>query len=99
MMDTSLQNSSPGSHKNGPELFVPGALLPSLLLTNANHITNKLDELSLLVSGSRQILDVVSITESWLSDDIPNCLCDLPNYTIFRRDRKQGLGGAVIFSF
>jgi len=95
-MDTSLQNSLHGPHNDGPGLIVSGALLPSLLLTNANHITNKLDELSLLVTGNSQILDVVSVTESWLTDDIHNCLCDLPNYTIFRRDRKQGLGGGVM---
>ena len=95
-MDTSLQNSLPGSDNNGPGLIASGALMPSLLLTNVNHIMNKLDELFLLVSGSSQILDVVCITESWLTDDIPNCLCDLPNFITFRRDRKQGLGGGVM---
>ena len=57
---------------------------------------NKLDELYLLVAGTNPALDIISITESWLSPDIPNSLCDLPNFTIFRRDRKDGLGGGVM---
>ena len=70
--------------------------LPSLLLTNANHITNKLDELHLLVVGSSPVIDIVAITESWLTKDIPISLCELPNFTIFRRDRREGLGGGVM---
>ena len=45
MMDTSLQNSLPGSDNNGPGFIASGALMPSLLLTNVTHIMNKLDEL------------------------------------------------------
>ena len=70
--------------------------LPSLLLTNANRITNKLGELHLLVVGSSPVIDIVAITESWLTKDIPNSLCELPNFTIFRRDRREGLGGGVM---
>ena len=89
--------------RSGSTSTVPGArstcnraMLPSLLLTNANHVLNKLDELYLLVAGTNPALDIISITESWLSPDIPNSLCDLPDFTIFRRDRKDGLGGGVM---
>ncbi len=36
--------------------------IPSLLLTNANRILNKLDELSLLLSS--ESIDIVAVTET-----------------------------------
>ncbi len=64
-----------------------------MLLTNANHLRNKLDELYILLSHS--IIDIVCLTETWLTADIPDCLCNLPNFILFRRDRAVRLGGGV----
>ena len=33
-------------------------------------------------------LDVICITETWLTPDIPNAALFLPNYHIYRSDRK-----------
>ena len=71
-------------------------MMPTLLLTNINHIMNKLDELYLLVNVARPVLDIIAVTESWLTDEVPNSFCDLPDYTLFRRDRTEMLGGGVL---
>ena len=70
--------------------------VPSFLLSNVCHITNKVDELSAVVS----IYDpsVVMITESWLSDDIGDSSVKIGNkYNIFRRDRKSPGGGVIAY--
>ena len=68
--------------------------LPSIFLSNVNHVLNKLDELHALVEIYK--FDVVCITESWLNESVPNHLCDFGDYSIFRRDRTSGLGGGVL---
>ena len=65
------------------------------MLTNANHVLNKLDELFLLL----QILhvDIIAITESWLSDEILDSVCSFNNYHLVRKDRQTGaMGGGVM---
>jgi hypothetical protein len=69
--------------------------LPSLLLTNVNHILNKLDELSLTVSKIKP--SIVAITETWLNPDILDAVCSIPSYSIVRKDRCSGPGGGVMF--
>ena len=44
--------------------------LPSMLLTNANRVLNKLDELYVLVSKFK--IDIICITESWLDANTPD---------------------------
>lgn len=68
--------------------------LPSILLTNANHILNKIDELYILTL--KQNIDIVCITETWLNDEILDDVCKLPGYNLFRRDRLSGQGGGVL---
>ena len=80
-------------HSSANHIQVDNRTIPSVLLTNANHLMNKLDELYILLSHS--IIDIVCLTETWLTTDIPNCLCNLPNFTLFRRDRTERLGGGV----
>ena len=67
--------------------------IPSILLTNVNRLLNKLDELYLLLSHS--MVDIVCLTETWLTAEVPNCLCNLPRFILFRRDRVERLGGGV----
>lgn len=69
-------------------------LIPSLLLSNVNHVLNKLDELFLLVS--EYSFDIIAITESWLTEHVPDSLVTLRNYTLFRRDRTSGAGGGIM---
>ena len=69
-------------------------LMPSLLLTNANRVINKLDDLHLITLHYQ--IDIIAITETWLTGNIVNSAVALPNFTIFRRDRKHGIGGGVM---
>lgn len=68
--------------------------MPSLLLTNTNRIINKIDELSVLAGSLRPQL--IAITETWLSDSIPDSCISLKNYVIFRHDRPERQGGGVL---
>ena len=68
--------------------------MPSLLLTNANRVINKLDDLHLITLHYQ--IDIIAITETWLTGNIVNSAVALPNFTIFRRDRKHGIGGGVM---
>ena len=69
--------------------------IPSLKLTNANRIMNKLDELFLIVSAGS--FDLVCITESWLSPQVPDSAVRMPDFVLYRRDRVDGIGGGVMF--
>lgn len=69
--------------------------LPVILLTNANRVISKLDELYLLTCIRN--IDIIAITESWLDGNIPNSLLSLPNYSIVRLDRENMMGGGVMF--
>ena len=71
-------------------------VLPTIFLTNCNHILNKLDELHILATDETQCLDIICLTETWLDDLTPDSLCHLPNFSIFRKDRSFGLGGGVM---
>ena len=65
-------------------------------MTNACHITNKIDELHGV--GANNNLKVVLIRESWLTTDIPNSAMTIANkYTIFCRDRSKPKGGVLAY--
>ena len=66
------------------------------MLTNACHITNKIDELYGVVTNNN--LEVVMVTESWLSPTIPDSAMTIGNeYTMFRRDRSTPGGGVLAY--
>ena len=45
---------------------------------------------------NREHLDLISITETWLTTDVPDSVYHLPNFVIFRKDRPDRLGGGVL---
>ncbi len=65
--------------------------LPSLFLSNSRSLVNKIDELSGTVSLLS--LDIVVITETWLSPNVSNSAINLNGFSIFRRDRRDGRRG------
>ena len=70
--------------------------LPSFLITNACHLSNKLDELRAVVDVNN--VSVAVITESWLSSDIPDSAINLSsNLTSYRLDRKSPGGGIITY--
>ena len=68
--------------------------LPIIMLANVCHIANKIDELYGVVANNNP--EVVLITESWLTSNIPDSAITIGNeYTMFRRDRPTP-GGEVL---
>ena len=68
--------------------------VPSVLLTNACHILNKIDELGSIVEINGP--DIICITESWLGLSISDNIISIgPSYIPYRKDRET-LGGGVI---
>lgn len=48
-------------------------------------IWNKIDEVCILLNKHK--IDVLTISESWLSNQIPNSIISIDNYAFFRQDR------------
>jgi len=72
--------------------------LPSLLLSNVCHLSNKFDDLTVLAKQYNP--DIICITESWLNSDIPDIpvAVNLDGYHIIRKDRLSGsVGGVAVF--
>lgn len=67
---------------------------PSLLLSNVQSISNKLDEVALLLS--RMNPDVAVFTETWLDETCGESAVQLRNYTTIRKDRANGRGGGIV---
>ena len=68
--------------------------LPSLFLTNARSLANKMDELRLQTSANRTVKDccMLLITETWLHPLIPDSAIELAGYTAQRHDRTENSG-------
>ena len=71
-------------------------VVPSLFVTNACHITNKVDELSVITAINKP--SVVVVTESWLSSDTPDTIINIGNsYNSYRLDRPTPGGGVLAY--
>ena len=65
--------------------------LPSLLNLNIRSVINKLDALTNLIDVYK--VDIASITETWLFDEVPTRVIDICGYTCERSDRVDRKGG------
>ena len=65
----------------------------SFIVANLRSITNKFDEILLFVTSSN--FDYICFTETWLNENVPDCLFKLPSYTSYRMDRTGRQGGGV----
>ena len=66
----------------------------SFCLWNARSVVNKLTHLQSLVYS--ECLDIIAITESWLSEPVLNNEILPTDYTIYRRDRSSRGGGVLL---
>ncbi|XP_053532800.1 multivesicular body subunit 12Ba isoform X1 [Ictalurus punctatus] len=68
--------------------------LPSLFLSNARSLVNKIDNLELQLAGNRYVRDccVLIITETWLHPRIPDASMQLAGRTMLRWDRTEDSG-------
>ena len=67
--------------------------LPSFLISNVRSLVSKVDELATVALVND--VDMICITETWLSSSIPDSLISLPNFVLFRNDRTFSSGGGV----
>ena len=68
--------------------------LPSIVLTNARSLANKMDELRLQVATNTTIREscILLITETWLHSLIADSAIQLAGYTAQRQDRTSNSG-------
>ena len=59
-------------------------------------LRGKLDELNILISQCSN-LHILAFTETWLNDNITDGEISLFGYSIYRRDRTNGIGGGIAF--
>lgn len=72
------------------------SLMPLLLLSNVCHISNKVDELQIVMLLNSA--SVAIITESWLNPQIPDSIIYLGNnYRSYRLDRPTPRGGVLAY--
>ena len=66
---------------------------------NAQSLANKMNELKMLLDEKSKVKkkpDIISITESWGNDDITDGIFALSGYTMYRDDKKEGVGGGAL---
>ena len=62
---------------------------------NVRSITHKMDSIRLLLKDNN--LDVLTVSETWLSPKVTDAEITFPGYSIVRKDRNSGGGGVAIF--
>jgi len=69
-----------------------------ILYTNANSLFNKITELTIIAASYD--VQVICITETWLSSEVLDAEVSIPNYNIFREDRLNNTryGGSAIYA-
>ena len=83
---------SPSRSNEHDQLFTVGSqpkrwMLPSFLLTNLRSLTNKLDDFETVVRLNNS--DVVCLTETWLSVNVPSESVSMNGFSLFRKDRDR----------
>ena len=75
---------------------VQNHLLPTVLMANVRSLSPKVDELGMIAHVNS--VDIIAVTETWLTSDIPDNAVDIPNFNLFRKDRNDAIkrnGGGV----
>ncbi len=65
------------------------------MVLNARSIFNKVDELKAHIEIYKP--DIIFVTETWLSENIPNEAIHIDDFNVFRKDRIVMRGGGVAF--
>ena len=64
------------------------------MLLNSRSLRNRMDELS--VRANQTVSDIICVTETWLTDDLPDGALELNGYTIVRKDRADYINGRAV---
>ena len=67
--------------------------LPKFFLSNVRAITNKIDELDVVLKTND--VDLAGITETWLNLNVPESCVHIQGYNLVRNDRVEKRGGGV----
>ena len=89
---TATSGTSPARESGTGASERPNGLL-RLGLLNVQSIATKLDDILLLLREQR--LDVLCLTETWLTPDVLDKFLAFPGYGLLRRDRDGRRGGGV----
>lgn len=84
------------AHKHNGTILQPHGDDINVMHWNVNHLTNKLEDVTLYVSSYPGRLHIVIISETWLRDD-NHSFFQLPGYTAFHNVRSSYGGGLAIF--
>lgn len=60
---------------------------------NVRSLTKQFDEFKNYILS--ESFDIITISETWLTADIPDYVVDIPGYQLYRNDRKHVRGGGV----
>ena len=63
--------------------------LPNVLVINSRSIRGKIEELVYYVN--ELTIQIIIVTETWLSADIPDDVINIPGFILIRKDRHNGL--------
>ena len=69
----------------------------NILYTNARSLFNKVDKVK--VAAVEYAAQIICVTETWLNSDILDAEVAIPDYTLYREDRKNNTryGGSAIY--
>ena len=71
--------------------------LPSIMLCNCRSIINKFTDFGLTLLSNNP--DFVFVSETWLSNNVPDSCTEVASYHCFRKDRYSKPGGGVALYF
>lgn len=57
----------------------------------------KMDQIRIMLQSSQNNICMLGISESKLGSDIPDSFCSINNFQCFRKDKKQGSGGLLVY--
>ena len=69
--------------------------VPNLMICNLRSLAPKVYELECVMEFNG--VDIVCITETWLTNEIPDSHVSLKDFTLFRKDRPSHCGGLVAY--
>ena len=86
------------------ELFIPPKLREIMKLRglkfvhqNIQSLSDKIDQLRLLLQGLHFGIQLITLSETWLKSDKSDSELEIAGYRLFRKDRKGKHGGVAVY--
>ena len=68
-----------------------------MFLSNTRSLVNKIEDLEVVINQND--VDIVCITETWLTNNISNSVVDISDYTLVRKDRSADKRGGGVCTY